>query len=47
MGAAEYIGCIELNTEKVSLPKCNSSQMYNCTDELRYNKIMHIMLGKY
>jgi len=36
IGPADYKGCEELNTEIVTLPKCNSSRKYSCTGELRY-----------
>ena len=40
--AADYKGCLELNTEIVTLPKCNSSRKYNCTGELRYTNAYYV-----
>ena len=42
MGAADYKGCVELNTEKVTLPKCNSSRKNNCSGELRYTNAYYV-----
>ena len=42
MGVADYKGCIELNTEIVTLPKCNSSRKYNCSGELRYTNAYYV-----
>ena len=42
MGTADYKGCVELNTEIVTLPKCNSSRKYNCTGELRYTNAYYV-----
>ena len=33
VAAHDYKGFIELNTEMVTLPKCNSSRKDNCTGE--------------
>ena len=42
IGSSYYKGCIELNTEIVTLPKCNSSIKKNCTGELRYTNAYYV-----
>ena len=42
MGAANYKGCADLNTEIVTLPKCSFSAKYSCTGELRYNNAYYV-----
>ena len=42
MGGADFKGCIDLNDEIVTLPKCNSSRKYNCTGELRYTNAYYV-----
>jgi len=39
--AADYKGCVELNTKKSSLPKCNWFRINNCVGELTWSN------GKY
>ena len=41
-GAADYKGCLNLDTVIVTLPKCNSSSEYNCTGELRYTNAYYV-----
>ena len=41
MGAADYKGCVELNTEKLTLPDCNFFRKTKCTGEIKYTN------GKY
>ena len=42
MVSADFKGCIDLNNEIVTLPKCNSSRKYNCTGELRYTNAYYV-----
>ena len=42
LSAADYNGCLELNSEIVTLPKCNSSRKYNCFGELRYTNAYYV-----
>ena len=42
MGGDDFKGCIDLNNEIVTLPKCNSSRKYNCTGELRYTNAYYV-----
>ena len=42
IGVPSYKGCIKLNTEIVTLPKCNSSLKENCTGELRYTNAYYV-----
>ena len=42
VGAADYKGCVELNTEIASLPKCDSYRKNNCTGELRYTNAYYV-----
>ena len=41
-GAADYKGCVEFNTEIVTLPKCNSYRKNNCIGELRYTNAFYV-----
>ena len=42
VGSADNKGCVELNTEIVSLPKCDSYRKNNCTGELRYTNAFYV-----
>ena len=42
VGAADYKGCLILNTEIVTLPKCDSYRKNNCTGELRYTNAYYV-----
>ncbi len=42
IGTTNYKGCAKLNTEIVTLPKCNSYRKYNCTGELRYTNAYYV-----
>ena len=42
VGSAENKGCVELNTEIVTLPKCDSYRKNNCTGELRYTNAFYV-----
>ena len=42
VGVADYKGCVELNTEIVTLPKCDSYRKNNCTGELRYTNAYYV-----
>ena len=49
VGAADYKGCLILNTEIVTLPKCDSYRKNNCIGELRYTNAYYsgeILNGK-
>ena len=35
-------GCVELNNEIVTLPKCDSYRKNNCTGELRYTNAFYV-----
>ena len=41
-GSADNKGCVELNTEIVTLPKCDSYSKNNCTGELRYTNAFYV-----
>ena len=41
-GSADNKGCVELNTEIVTLPKCDSYRKNNCTGELRYTNAFYV-----
>ena len=40
--SADNKGCVELNTEIVTLPKCDSYRKNNCTGELRYTNAFYV-----
>ena len=42
VGSADNKGCVELNTEIVTLPKCDSYRKNNCTGELRYTNAFYV-----
>ena len=42
VGAADYKGCLILNTEIVTLPKCDSYRKNNCTGKLRYTNAYYV-----
>jgi len=42
MSAADYKGCVELYTEKFTLPKCNSFRKTKCTGEIKYTNALYI-----
>ena len=39
---ADNKGCVEFNTEIVTLPKCDSYRKSNCTGELRYTNAFYV-----
>ena len=42
MKAADYKGCVELNTKKSSLPKCNFFRKDNCLGEIKYSDGIYV-----
>ena len=42
MKAADYKGCVELNTKKSSLPKCNFFRKDNCLGEIKYSDGLYV-----
>ncbi len=42
MKAADYKGCVELNTKKSSLPKCNWIRKDNCLGEIKYDNGIYV-----
>ena len=42
LDSADNKGCVELNTEIATLPKCDSYRKSNCTGELRYTNAFYV-----
>ena len=42
MSASDYKGCVELYTEKFTLPKCNTFRKTKCTGEIKYTNATYV-----
>ena len=42
MSATDYKGCVELYTEKFTLPKCNTFRKTKCTGEINYTNAKYV-----